>query len=75
MGKLEKILFVADMIEPNRTFDGVDHLRKKAQKDLDKAVEACVRHTLSFLIETKQAIYPVSIECYNDMMKREESEG
>lgn len=75
MSKLEKILFVADMIEPNRNFDGVERLRKKAQKNLDKAVSACIRHTLSFLIDTKQAIYPVSIECYNDMMKREESEG
>ena len=75
MSKLEKILFVADMIEPNRNFDGVERLRKKAQKNLDKAVCACIRHTLSFLIDTKQAIYPVSIECYNDMMKREESEG
>lgn len=75
MSQLEKILFVADMIEPNRKFDGVDRLRKKAQKDLDKAVSACIQHTLAFLIDTKQTIYPVSIECYNDMMKREESEG
>lgn len=75
MSHLEKILFVADMIEPNRHFDGVERLRKKAQKNLDKAVSACVRHTLAFLIDTKQAIYPLSIECYNDLMKREDSEG
>lgn len=75
MSRLEKIVFVADMIEPNRRFDGVDRLRKKAQKNLDKAMSACVRHTLAFLIDTKQPIYPLSIECYNDMMNREDSEG
>lgn len=75
MSQLEKILFVADMIEPNRKFEGVDRLRKKAQKNLDKAMSACVRHTLTFLIDTKQQVYPLSIECYNDMMKREDSEG
>jgi predicted HD superfamily hydrolase involved in NAD metabolism len=74
MSRLEKILFVADMIEPNRNFEGVERLRKKAQKNLDKAMSACIRHTLAFLIDTKQAIYPLSIACYNDMMKREESE-
>ena len=62
------------MIEPNRRFDGVDRLRKK-RKNLDKAMSACVRHTLAFLIDTKQPIYPLSIACYNDMMNREESEG
>lgn len=75
MSRLEKIIFVADMIEPNRRFDGVERLRKKAQKNLDKAMSACVRHTLAFLIDTKQPIYPLSIECYNDMMNREDSEG
>jgi len=75
MSRLEKIIFVADMIEPNRKFDGVDRLRKKAEKCLDKAMSSCVRHTLAFLIDTKQPIYPLSIKCYNDMMKREDSEG
>lgn len=38
-------------------------------------MSACVRHTLAFLIDTKQPIYPLSIECYNDTMNREDSEG
>lgn len=32
MSNLEKIIFVADMIEPNRKFDGVERLRKKRIK-------------------------------------------
>lgn len=71
MTKLEKIVYVADMIEPNRKFDGVKQLREIAKKDLDEAMRACVCHTLSFLIATRQQIYPLSIVCYNDLMREE----
>lgn len=38
MTLLEKIIYMADYIEPNRKFDGVDELRKLAYEDLDKAM-------------------------------------
>lgn len=71
MSKLEKIVYVADMIEPNRKFEGVERLRGIANEDIDEAMKACVLHTLSFLIATGQPIYPLSIECYNDLMREE----
>lgn len=71
MSKLEKIIFVADMIEPSRNYPGVERLRNKAQKNLDKAMSACVRHSLRFLIDTKQPIFPLTLTCYNDIMNGE----
>ncbi|WP_342559154.1 bis(5'-nucleosyl)-tetraphosphatase (symmetrical) YqeK [Metasolibacillus sp. FSL K6-0083] len=65
MTKLEKILFIADMIEPNRNFPGVDDLRKVAQKDLTIAMRTCIHHSVAHLIKMELAIYPQSIECYN----------
>ena len=38
MTLLEKILYMADYIEPNRDFDGVEQMRKLAYQDLDKAL-------------------------------------
>ncbi len=38
MSLLEKIVYMADYIEPNRDFDGVDRLRKLAYTDLDQAM-------------------------------------
>lgn len=38
MTLLEKILYIADYMEPNRDFPGVDKLRKLAYEDLDQAV-------------------------------------
>lgn len=38
MEMLEKIIYIADYMEPNRDFDGVDELRRLAYTDLDMAV-------------------------------------
>ncbi len=50
MSTLEKIIFLADYIEVNRDFDGVEDLRKAAKKNLDEAVllgyDSTIRHLL-----------------------------
>ena len=38
MTVLEKVLYLADYIEPNRDFDGVEELRKVVWEDLDKGL-------------------------------------
>jgi len=38
MRLLEKIIYMADYIEPNRDFEGVEPLRKLAYEDLDRAM-------------------------------------
>ncbi|MEC1179862.1 bis(5'-nucleosyl)-tetraphosphatase (symmetrical) YqeK [Metasolibacillus meyeri] len=72
MTKLEEILFIADMIEPNRKFPGVDALREIAQQDLKLAMRACIQHSVAHLIKMELAIYPRSIECYNYYISMEQ---
>lgn len=38
MTLLEKIIYIADYIEPNRDFDGVERLRSLAYEDIDKCM-------------------------------------
>ena len=38
MALLEKVIYMADYIEPNRDFEGVDELRRLAYEDLDEAL-------------------------------------
>ena len=38
MSLLEKVIYLADYIEPNRTFDGVDTLRAAVYEDIDKGL-------------------------------------
>ena len=46
MTALEKILYVADYMEPNRTFEGVERLRELAYSDLDAALLLGVTTTI-----------------------------
>lgn len=39
MALLEKVVYMADYIEPNRDFEGVEELRRLAYTDLDRALE------------------------------------
>lgn len=57
MSTLEKIVFVADYIEPSRDYDGVDELRQIAATDLDKAVLAGYDSTVGHLVEQDKPIF------------------
>lgn len=65
MSLLDKIIYVADYIEPNRSFPGVQDARESALLDLDEAVAFETKRTLAHLIEQEQQINPKSIETYN----------
>ncbi|MBO0461164.1 MULTISPECIES: bis(5'-nucleosyl)-tetraphosphatase (symmetrical) YqeK [Enterococcus] len=65
MSLLDKIIYVADYIEPGRSFPGVKEARELAMIDLDEAVAFETKHTLAHLIAQEQQIYPKTIETYN----------
>ena len=65
MSLLDKIIYVADYIEPGRVFPGVKEARELALIDLDEVVAFETKHTLAHLIEQEQQIYPKTIETYN----------
>ena len=62
MNTLEKIIYVADYMEPNRDFPGVDELRYLAHTNLDKALKLGLEMTLSVLKERGSDISPESAE-------------
>lgn len=65
MSLLDKILFVADYIEPNRKFSGVKTARLLADEDLNAAVAYELKHTLLHLIELNQPVYSLTLDAYN----------
>ncbi|MGE6492026.1 MULTISPECIES: bis(5'-nucleosyl)-tetraphosphatase (symmetrical) YqeK [unclassified Exiguobacterium] len=68
MSRLDQILFVADAIEPNRNYPGVDRLRVEAAHSLEGAVVATLRQTIEFLLKKSVRIFPLTIETYNDFV-------
>ncbi|MGT2950356.1 HD domain-containing protein [Streptococcus cuniculi] len=65
MTLLDKVLYVADYIEPNRDFPGVDEARRLAKVSLEKAVAYETAHTVAHLATKGIPIYPQTIETYN----------
>ncbi|RVU72420.1 MULTISPECIES: bis(5'-nucleosyl)-tetraphosphatase (symmetrical) YqeK [Lactobacillus] len=65
MTTLDKIVFMADFIEPGRDFPGVDEARKITFANLDEGVGYQLAHTLEFLIEQRNKIYPRTLAAYN----------
>ncbi len=65
MTLLDKVLYVADYIEPNRDFPGVDEARCIARESLDKAVAYETAQTISYLVKKGIPIYPQTLETYN----------
>ncbi|AEB80844.1 TPA: bis(5'-nucleosyl)-tetraphosphatase (symmetrical) YqeK [Streptococcus suis] len=65
MTLLDKLLYVADYIEPNRDFPGVDEARRIAKESLDKAVAYETAQTISYLAKKGIPIYPQTLETYN----------
>ncbi|MEH7178824.1 bis(5'-nucleosyl)-tetraphosphatase (symmetrical) YqeK [Neobacillus vireti] len=73
MTLLEKVIYLADYIEPGRHFPGVEDVRALAKQDLDNALIQAVKNTILFLMKKNQSVYPDSFQTYNDLvMKRQE---
>ncbi|MDN4074833.1 bis(5'-nucleosyl)-tetraphosphatase (symmetrical) YqeK [Fictibacillus terranigra] len=68
MGTLEKIIFLADYIEPGRKFPGVDQVRLLAEENLELACIQALKNTVGFLMKQNQLIYPETIYTYNSLL-------
>ncbi len=60
MNTLEKIIYVADYMEPNRDFPGVEKLRRLACTDLDAALKLGFEMTLEHLKEQGAEVSPAT---------------
>ncbi|MPQ24538.1 bis(5'-nucleosyl)-tetraphosphatase (symmetrical) YqeK [Bacillus paralicheniformis] len=68
MTLLEKVIYVADYIEPGRRFPGVEEVRTLAEEDLDLALIQALKNTITFLISKSQAVYPETVATYNALV-------
>ena len=67
MGVLEKIIFLADAIEKDRCYDGVEDIRKEAAKGLDNGVKASLESTVNYLRKCGQHIDKNTLEAIKYM--------
>ena len=59
---LEKIIYIADYVEPNRDFPGVEEMRAMAYTDLDKAVLMGLESAVAHVRRQGQGLAPATLE-------------
>ena len=70
MNLLEKIIYVADYMEPNRNFPGVEKLRELAYSDIDAALKLGLEMTLVHLANLGDEVSPESREALEYLKNR-----
>ena len=70
MTLLEKILYLADYMEPNRRFPGVELLREQVEQDLDRALYTALEMSVQS-IEEKGALLDENSRQARDYMQRQ----
>lgn len=70
MTLLDKIVCLADYIEPGRHFPGVERIRKLSEESLELALVAGFDTTITFLMEKGKAIFPLTVMARNDLLRQ-----
>ena len=67
MTDIAKIVFLADLIEPGRDFEGVEEIREASFRDLDRGMLLSYDNTIRYLLEDGLLIHPDAIAGYNQL--------
>jgi len=65
MSKADELLFLADVLEESRTFDGVEELRALFKEDLDKCLEEQLKRQIEYLNNSGSAVYGLTRKAYD----------
>lgn len=67
MTKLDKIIYLADGLDPEREDPILHRIRDIAFKDIDRAFKELLSYTLKKLIDENKVVHPVSIQVWNEI--------
>lgn len=75
MSTLEKVIFLADSIEPGRNYPGVDEIRQMAETDLDRACLMCLERTIEYINKKGYFLDPDTLDAREWLLKKENIHG
>lgn len=68
MGLLEKVIWLADYIEPGRTFPEVAVIRQAAEQDLDKALLMALDTSITYVIQRGWMLHLFTVHARNQLL-------
>ena len=69
MQDIEKVIYLADMLCEERSFEGKDWLLSIARENLDKAMYACLKHSLDYVKSRGNTVDTDSLEALSYFQK------
>lgn len=65
---IEKIIYLADVIEESRNFEGIESIRDAAYKDIDRAIILSCNSTFIYIIKNNYLIHPLTLDFRNSLI-------
>lgn len=69
MTLLDKIIYMADYIEPKRNFEGLEEIRELAFENIDLAYRMALDHTIKFVVDSGKVLDIITVEARNQMVE------
>lgn len=69
MSSLDKIIYLADMIEPGRDFPGIERLKCLTLRDLDQGMLYGLESTIRYCLDRARILHPRTIEARNYFLR------
>ena len=74
MTPLDKIIWYADLIEPNRDYPEVEHLRRLAREaSLDEMVLVGLSESIVFVVRKGHLVHPATVQARNEILLAQEA--
>ena len=72
MSPLDKLIFLADLVEDERSYQGVERLRELFWKDVDECLLVSLEETVEYLLRSGQPIYEKTLSAKDYYEKEKE---
>ncbi len=75
MSTLDKIIFLADMIEPGRDYPGLNRLQCLAMRDLDQGMLYGLERTIRYCLDQGRILHPQTVAVRNRFLEELKKTG
>ena len=69
MTKLEKVIYLADYIEPSRDFPGVEKLRRAVHADLEHGLLMALEDSIEEMRQRGHPVHPNTVEARDYLLR------
>lgn len=70
LGDLARVIYAADILDPNRNLEGTKKMTRKALADFETTLLKLIRQNIKYVIRLRLPLHPLCVDFYNDQLAR-----